>query len=182
MHIGTPIDTCRTFNATALDDKTGGYESSLFENLVFRYEEPNGMTRWDSPLFTVPYDDPSPPTEAIWNALVGTPGNAPVVKPNAATVLKAPTQANYLYELDRTTSDIVNKIVAWQRDHADEGGGSVAVEGTEREIELPGTGAVGLPQLQRLRRQFVTMNRTHEIRMERVKDLFVEYLNDAFQK
>lgn len=45
------------------------------------------MTRWDSPLFTVPYEDETPPFEAIWEAMVGSDGKTKVVRPNLATVL-----------------------------------------------------------------------------------------------
>jgi protein KTI12 len=98
VHIGTPVEKCRQLNQQALDAGTGGYASELFENLVFRYEEPNGMTRWDSPLYTVPYDDSTPPLEELWDTLVG--GKAKAVKPNSATVLAPATEQNYLYELD----------------------------------------------------------------------------------
>ena len=64
----------------------GGYEEAVFENLVYRYEEPNGMTRWDSPLFTVVYDDPEPPFEQIWEAIMGSEGAGKTVKANLATV------------------------------------------------------------------------------------------------
>jgi tRNA uridine 5-carbamoylmethylation protein Kti12 len=87
VHIGTPIPTCRETNAQLLSDGTGGYINEIFENLVFRYEEPNGMTRWDSPLFTVLWDDDAPPTDSIWDALIGSDGKGKVVRPNAATVL-----------------------------------------------------------------------------------------------
>ena len=88
VHVGTPPDRCRELNEQALKDGTGGYQTEVFENLVFRYEEPNGMSRWDAPLFTVPYDDADPPYEAIWEAMVGSDGKAKTVRPNAATVLK----------------------------------------------------------------------------------------------
>ncbi len=65
--------------------RTAGYERGVFDNLIFRYEEPNGMNRWDSPLFTVPYDDEQPPCEAIWEAMIGTDGKTKIVKPNQAT-------------------------------------------------------------------------------------------------
>jgi protein KTI12 len=89
VHIGTPIIACRENNSRLLGspETDGGYPEDIFENLVFRYEEPNGMTRWDSPLFTVLYNDDAPPLEAIWEAIVGKEGGAKVVKPNAATVL-----------------------------------------------------------------------------------------------
>jgi protein KTI12 len=45
------------------------------------------MTRWDSPMFTVIYEDNSPPFDDVWEALIGSPGQKKVVRPNAATVL-----------------------------------------------------------------------------------------------
>ena len=76
-------------NTTALESgsKEGGYAVDIFDNLVYRYEEPNGMTRWDSPLFTVPYYDDTPPCQDIWDAMVGTEGKVKTVKPNMATVM-----------------------------------------------------------------------------------------------
>ena len=44
------------------------------------------MNRWDSPLFTVPFDDKSPPCEFIWDAVIGSEGKMKAVKPNLATV------------------------------------------------------------------------------------------------
>lgn len=178
VHIGTRVEKCREMNEKALADGSGGYAPELFENLVFRYEEPNGMSRWDSPLFTVPYDDETPPLEEIWDTMVG--GKAKAVKPNSATVLAPATEQNYLYELDKTTSDIVAQISAWQKDHPGESGGDVTIPGAQNTIELPAN-TLGLPQLQRMRRQFISMNRTHNLSKDRIKDLFVDYLNDTFQ-
>lgn len=180
VHIGTPADKCRELNNKALKEGTGGYEPDLFDNLVFRYEEPNGMTRWDSPLFIVPWEDETPPLEEIWEAMIGSDGKAKVVRPNAATVLKPATEQNYLYELDKTTSDIISQLSSWQKDHP-EGGGEIVISGAENVLELPAN-PLGLPQLQRLRRQFITLNRSHELNKDRIKDLFVDYLNDTFQK
>ena len=89
VHVGTSISKCREINTRLLANSAvaGGYAEDLFENLVFRYEEPNGMARWDSPLFTVPYEDETPPFEAIWEAMVGNDSKAKVVKPSLATVL-----------------------------------------------------------------------------------------------
>jgi protein KTI12 len=89
LHVGTTPDRCRENNKKLLADKDtdGGYDEEDFENLIFRYEEPNGMTRWDSPLFIVVEEDATPPCEQIWDALVGSDGKLKVVKPNLATVL-----------------------------------------------------------------------------------------------
>jgi protein KTI12 len=180
VHVGVIPEKARELNQKALDEGTGGYDPDVFENLVFRYEEPNGMTRWDSPLFVVPFDDPEPPCRAIWEAMVGSDGKAKVVRPNTATVLKPASEQNYLYELDKTTSDVVNAIKTWQQDHSGEGGGEVRVPGAEQAIVLPAT-SPSLPQLQRLRRHFIGLNRQHTLSKSRIRDLFVDYLNDAFQ-
>ncbi len=89
VHVGTPVETCREINTKALqsDCKESGYAVDIFDNLVYRYEEPNGMTRWDSPLFTIPYDDEAPPCQDIWDAMVGSEGKAKTVKPNLTTVM-----------------------------------------------------------------------------------------------
>ncbi|KAF2867619.1 chromatin associated protein KTI12 [Massariosphaeria phaeospora] len=183
VHVGTPADKCRDINKALLADKDsdGGYEEEDFENLVFRYEEPNGMTRWDSPLFTVLDDDETPPLDQIWEALVGSDGKVKVVRPNQATVLKPATEQNYLYELDKTTSDILTQILAYQKDHADEGGGEISITDVENPIELPAS-PMSLPQLQRIRRQFITLNRQHSISKGRIKENFVHYLNDQFMR
>lgn len=180
VHVGTPADKCRLLNDEALNGGIGGYESDIFENLVFRYEEPNGMSRWDAPLFTVPYDDADPPYEAIWDAMIGSDGKSKVVRPNAATVLKPASEQNYLYELDKATSEVVALITAWQQDHPGEGSGEIKIPNAAVSVTLP-SAPPSLPQLQRLRRQFTTLNRQHNLDKSRIRDLFVDYLNDAFQ-
>ena len=69
------------------NDTEGGYAKDLLDNLIYRYEEPNDMHRWDSPLFTVAHDDATPPFEDIWAAVIGTEGKTKTVKPNQATVM-----------------------------------------------------------------------------------------------
>ncbi|KAH3913714.1 hypothetical protein HBI56_080000 [Parastagonospora nodorum] len=181
LHVGTPPDRCRENNKKLLADKDtdGGYDEEDFENLIFRYEEPNGMTRWDSPLFIVVEEDATPPCEQIWEAMVGSDGKMKTVKPNMATVLKPATEQNYLYELDKTTSDILAQIMTYQKDHEGEGGGDITVPDVKTPIELPAT-PMTLPQLQRIRRQFIAMNRQHSLSKARVKEVFVDYLNSEF--
>ncbi|KAL8781968.1 MAG: hypothetical protein Q9213_005776 [Squamulea squamosa] len=179
VHIGTPVEKCREINKELLDnpEQDGGYASDIFENLVYRYEEPNGMTRWDSPLFTVPYDDALPPCEEIWNALIGTEGTLKKVKPNLATVMKPAAESDYLYELDKITQEVMNAVIAWQNNHVGEFGGQVTFG--DQAIELPAS-SVTLPQLQRIRRQFISLNRQHNLAKPRIQGTFIEYLNTNF--
>ena len=181
MHIGTPESICRTNNTAALTAGSG-YEEDLFSNLIFRYEEPNGMSRWDSPLFTVIHSDASPPVEAIWTALVGAEGKGKKVKQHAATVQKPAVESNYLYDLDKTTQAVITAVVGWQRDRPGEEGGEVVIDGVgeDKKVELPAGRTVSLPQLQRLRRQFIGLQRQHTLPMGRVRELFVDFLNNSF--
>ncbi|KAL8808949.1 MAG: hypothetical protein Q9200_003869 [Gallowayella weberi] len=179
VHIGTPVEKCKAMNADLLNDPDSfeGYPEDIFDNLIYRYEEPNGMTRWDSPLFTVPYDDAMPPCEEIWNALIGTEGELKKVKPNMATVMKPAAESDYLYELDQITQEVMTAVIAWQKDHLGELGGQVPIDDTT--VELPAS-PVTLPQLQRIRRQFISLNRQHNLAKSRIRGSFVEYLNSSF--
>jgi protein KTI12 len=183
------------------DDNEEPYAPSNWENLVFRYEEPNPMTRWDSPLFTLIWEDDAARTRAvfdqIWDAIAGDGRKA--VKPNQSTVQRDKDPGgDYLYVLERETQDIVKKIL--ERQPADGSGGAVSLprvnntgdaagaDGGELVVELPGK-KVGLPQLQRYRRAFVALNRggigleaVGKLAAARLRESFVGYLNDAFEK
>ncbi|KAI0395357.1 chromatin associated protein KTI12 [Xylariaceae sp. FL0594] len=178
------------------------YDPANWENLVFRYEEPNAMTRWDSPLFTLIWEDGEAQTRRVfddlWEAICGE--TRKVVKPNQATVQRSrDADGDYLYVLDRETQDIVKRILEQQ---SDEGGGEVRLprnsgsgqqqKGGEEEelvVELPGK-KIGLPQLQRLRRAYVGLNRGgiglenvgNLMGATRIRESFVGYLNDNFEK
>lgn len=211
MHIGTPVDKARVVNearlrrreelklkngdgeeegvdtspiAHKLDTDEEPYQPSTWENLVYRYEEPNGMARWDSPLFTVLWGDESPPCDVIWGALIGSADGKTkvVVRPNQATVLKPSSGEDYLYQLDRVTQEVLGRIGEWTKDHAGEEGGEVRIdEEGGLVVELPAGREVGLPALQRLRRQFIALNRQNAVSVARIKESFVGYLNDSFQ-
>lgn len=164
-------------NNTSNDNKDGTnyYPKDVFDNLVFRFEEPNGMARWDSPLFTVPHVDATPDLLGIWDAVA----RGAKVVPNYATVLKPPVENDYLYELDKTTQEIVAVVLEHQRS-AGEGGGWLPVAECEVVLELPAR-CVTVAQLQRVRRQFVSLNRQHSVGKKRIRELFVEYVNREFR-
>lgn len=174
-------------------DNTEAYEPGNWDNLVFRYEEPNPMTRWDSPLFAVIWQDDEQQANKVfgdlWDAIAGE--GRKVVKPNQATIQRGrDASGDYLYILDRETQDIVKRILDQQ---GDEGGGEVKIPrtsgtGEDLVIDLPGK-KLGLPQLQRLRRAFVGLNRggigletLGNMGADRLKETFVRYLNDQFEK
>ncbi|GKT53775.1 RNA polymerase II elongator complex subunit [Colletotrichum tofieldiae] len=190
---GTASDDTRTDDAS---EEEQPYEPDNWENLVFRYEEPNPMTRWDSPLFTLIWDDDAAQAakvfDDIWDAVAGT--GRKVVKPNQATVQRSrDAGGDYLYVLDRETQDVVKRVLEVQGD-GDEGGevkisrGAAETQGKELVVRLPGR-KVGLPQLQRLRRAFIGLNRggiglegVGSFSVERMRESFVGYLNDTFDQ
>lgn len=140
------------------------------------------MARWDSPLFTVPFVDPDPPCAAIWDALIGTDGKGRVARPNAATVLPTARPADALSALERISQSVSAQVAAWLRDHPGEGGGQVRVDGSDAPLVLPMDG-VALPQLQRLRRQFVALYRAQAggLQPDRMAAAFVTFLNDTWE-
>ena len=87
------------------------------------------------------------------------------------------TESDYLYELDKITQEVLSTILAWQKDHPGEGGQEITLaEGNI--VELPAT-PVSLPQLQRIRRQFISLNRQNKSPKLRIRTSFVEYLNSS---
>lgn len=175
------------------DDDQEPYERENWENLVFRYEEPNPMTRWDSPLFTLVWEDDEAQTkqvfDGIWDAIAGE-GRKPI-KPHQAAVHRDKFHGeDYLYALERETQEVVKRILDQQ---PDEGGGEVKIpigRGNDEglTVELPGR-KVALPQLQRYRRAFIALNRggigleaVGKFGGNRLKESFVGYLNDTFNK
>ncbi|KAI1340475.1 chromatin associated protein KTI12 [Xylariaceae sp. FL0016] len=182
-------------NGDDTGEEEGAYEPANWENLVFRYEEPNAMTRWDSPLFTLIWEDGEDQAKQVfdnlWDTVAGE--GRKIIRPNQATVQRSrDAGGDYLYILDRETQDVVKRILDQQVDE----GGDVSIprnngeDGGELVIELPAGKKIGLPQLQRLRRAFMGLNRGG-IGLEgvgnlngpgRIRESFVGYLNDAFDK
>lgn len=182
-------------SVSTTDEDEAPYTPENWENLVFRYEEPNPMTRWDSPLFTLVWDDDAEQTKQVFNNLWDTiAGEArKVIKPNQATIQRSrDAGGDYLYVLDRETQDIVKQILDQQ---SDEGGDTIVVpngsdkSGQNLVVELPTSKKVGLPQLQRFRRAYMGMNRGgiglegvgNHAGPSGIRESFVRYLNDAFE-
>ncbi|KAL3466244.1 RNA polymerase II Elongator complex associated protein Kti12 [Aspergillus heterothallicus] len=66
---------------SASPEESDPYPPELLNNLIFRYEEPSMHSRWDKPLFTVPYADATPPIADIWTALTGLPHHTTLTQP-----------------------------------------------------------------------------------------------------
>jgi protein KTI12 len=168
VHVGRPIDRSREEN----EKRAHGYPAKVFEELLMRYEEPNPMTKWDSPCFTIPAEDTDPPIEDIWDAMV----NKKIARPHAATLMRPAVETDYLYKLDKVTQDIVTKVLDAQK--LSGSGGAIPI--SSMSLELPGQ-AVNIAGLQRLRRQFMSINRNLMVNETgRIQQLFVEFLNEQW--
>ncbi|KAJ4468173.1 chromatin associated protein KTI12 [Lentinula aciculospora] len=155
VYVLTPQEQCRAWNKLREGDDR--YSDDTLENLCLRYEEPSSMVRWDSPLFTLLWSDeviPQTTLNAIWDATE----KGKVTNPNSGTVavMKAPTDA--LATLEKTTLSIMQQIMLSQ----DGFGGAVtltltlpASTSSPLKMTLPPRN-VTLPELSRLKRQFVT--------------------------
>ncbi|RPA93040.1 chromatin associated protein KTI12 [Choiromyces venosus 120613-1] len=178
VHVAAPAEKCREWNA-AREEEVERWEGETLENLVFRYEEPNGNARWDSPLFTVPWMDSGEECMAVWEQVwKAVCAEGVVVKANQATVLKPASESDYLYELDKTTQEVVSLVLDHQKNSG--GGGELPVPECGKVLELPGQDLT-VAQLQRIRRQFIALNRQHSVGKQRIRELFVEYFNGNFR-
>ena len=74
VHCDTPPDEARRRNESRRSPgdesaEWGGYDGAIFDDLVYRFETPDGKNRWDAPLFVL-----RPPLEL---PPVGVPGMEP---------------------------------------------------------------------------------------------------------
>ncbi|KAJ2518604.1 kti12, chromatin associated [Coemansia sp. RSA 2049] len=169
VHCAIPVAEAHRINQARGAE---GYESALFEELAMRYEEPNPAAKWDSPLFTVIQHDPNDqlPFDDIWDALVEKRAPAP----NFSTAMKPVTETNYLFELDKATQEIIAAVLDAQKSGVPMY--EIVVPGTSEKIRLPGR-SLTLSELRRLRMQFTKLNRQVPLKIDKIPELFVSYLN-----
>ncbi|TFY81486.1 hypothetical protein EWM64_g2530 [Hericium alpestre] len=151
--VATP-ELCKKWETERKDGKS--YAPETLDNLIMRYEEPSSMVRWDSPLITIPWIDEDVPKDDIWKAVME--GN--VKPPNSGTqaIQKAPSDA--LHTLEHTANSLVSAIMAEQSASGGLGGSVLlSMSGSLKpRIQLPARN-ITLSELQRLKRQFVTVHK-----------------------
>ncbi|KAK9461060.1 chromatin associated protein KTI12 [Lipomyces oligophaga] len=174
VHVGTPPEVCRDWNSQRLEGP-GRWDNELMDALIFRYEEPNGMNRWDSPLYFLSYSDE---LSVIMPGLFDSIMHGKPKPPNFATLLKPAAGSDYIYELDRNTQEVVKLIMERQKETGC-GGLEIPVGQRSEKIKTP-VEVLSTAQLQRLRRTFVSLNKVRQIDHDRIKASFIEYLNRNF--
>ncbi|KAI9142450.1 chromatin associated protein KTI12 [Paraphysoderma sedebokerense] len=172
IHCGVPVDKARIWNSK----RDNGYDSNTFDELVTRFEEPDSKNRWDSPLFTSLWDDESLQFKEIVDAVI----LRKPPPPNLSTVVKPVSETNYLYELDKTTQDIINAILEAQKSGLGGPGALITVPRSKLKVSMPSQN-VTLSELRRHRKQFTNVNKFRTlIDMDKIADTFVEWLNTNF--
>ncbi|OBZ89429.1 Protein KTI12 [Choanephora cucurbitarum] len=169
IQTGVPPDMAKQWNEARGEE---GYQDTIFDELVTRYEEPDERNRWDAPLFTIIYDDKEMPLDKIWDAVI----LRKALPPNKSTVSKPVSSTNYVYELDKATLEIINAFVEKQKEFGPGGTPMIVPRSETKVINPPRT--VTLSELRRLRKQFVTYNKMNTtLDVDRLGDVFVNYLN-----
>ncbi|KAI8899553.1 chromatin associated protein KTI12 [Globomyces pollinis-pini] len=156
--------------------QTNTYKHDQCDNLCTRFEEPDGRNRWDAPLFIVISEDAS--LEDISNKISTDIIDAAILKkppaPNLSTVVKPLFETNYLTELDKTTSDILDTVIEAQKNGRS---GNIKVPKSTAPVVLPSRN-ITLAELRRIKRQYLHINKMHaQADMNAVGLGFVEYLN-----
>ncbi|XP_042352140.1 protein KTI12 homolog isoform X1 [Plectropomus leopardus] len=152
-------------------DAAEQYSQDIFDALVLRFEAPDSRNRWDSPLFTILKDDMLP-FEAISDALFKR--KAP--PPNQSTQSQPLSSANFLYELDKITQDVLMAIFNAQKTSVP--GDLIQVPGATEKIEL--TRNINMAELRKLRRQFISYTKMHPTENTgQISNMFVQYLNKS---
>ncbi|KAF8514209.1 chromatin associated protein KTI12 [Hysterangium stoloniferum] len=147
--VATP-EQCMKWNAERAADNA--YAPETLNNMIMRYEEPSSMVRWDSPLFTLPWDEEKIPEEELYQAI--TMGE---VKPaNAGTRVAHRAPVDALQTLESTTSTIVSSIMSEQTSSGIAGGltNIILPSATQLHVQLPDR-SITLSELQRFKRSFV---------------------------
>lgn len=182
VHVHAPKEVCKFWNGKRRKEagEDASYDDATLEDLLMRFEEPNAMTRWDSPLIIVPtilspHEQPQMegeqveesrilvepiPYDDIWDAATkGSVNKAPeVVAPVRSTT------ANYLSILESSTQSVVSCILEHQSTLGLHAGVEVPISHanltgpTSLSFTPPGDKPVTPASLQRIRRQFVRMH------------------------
>ncbi|KAF8585952.1 chromatin associated protein KTI12 [Ramaria rubella] len=183
--VATP-DQCKEWNAAR--PKNESYASETLDSLLMRYEEPSSMVRWDSPLFTVPWNEEAIPAEEIWQAI--TKGDLKPANAGTRGAPRAPMGA--LQTLEHTTTTVVSTIMADQGTSGGAGGTVNIVLPTIRlQLQLPSR-SVTLSELQRFKRAFVGVHKKAitqgatekgavDFTEESIGSKFIEYLEQNLQ-
>eukprot|EP00835_Amoeboradix_gromovi_P002591 NODE_150_length_17275_cov_0.559618.p6 type:complete len:354 gc:universal NODE_150_length_17275_cov_0.559618:2618-3679(+) len=186
LHVDTPASISKGWNSK--------YSDRLFDNLIYRYEEPVASNRWDSPLFTLVYSKCLYSSDMPLNSADHAPlidicdfvfgGTAKTQ--NFSTVHKPVCDSNYLQVLNKTTMQVVKDVLKI----------SNTIPGAEIKLYSNLDVVFIMPlrvskqKLKGLQRSFVNLRTNNCANVsdinsendENLKTLFIEYLNESLEE
>ncbi|CAH1789248.1 unnamed protein product [Owenia fusiformis] len=147
------------------------YTQDVLDALMMRMEPPDSRNRWDSPLFTIQYDDELP-CQQICDAIFQR--KAP--SQNMSTQSQPLSSTDFLYELDRITQATVSVIIDSQKTGIV--GDAITVPGADEKVRI--LRHISLAELQRHKRQFIKFTKMHPTSdISKLSNMFVQYLNNS---
>ncbi|KAK0416473.1 hypothetical protein QR680_012509 [Steinernema hermaphroditum] len=194
VHCDAVEATCSWLNEQKCEEER--YPVAKIQELLMRYEHPEAKNRWDSPLYvvkigkretsapvdpedmSVDFDYPSPrfadvPLDEIYSGLL----DGKALAANLSTQSAPLAATNFLHELDRVTQEIVASIMEQQR-MAVVGDRFVVPYVPEGDEKVLFKKMRTLPELARLRRQFITYTKMHPVEgSSKIASLFVNFVN-----
>lgn len=131
---------------------------------------------------TIPWSDSTLPSDEIYSAIF----DSELKPPNQATNSVKTSSTDYLSLVETTASSVISAVLAAQANVPGGGSTTLAIpvqsqgKSIKVQIELPSRN-VTMPQLQRTKRQFITLQRqaNSEIGEESLVEVFAKYLQDA---
>lgn len=163
LYCQTPASVVRARN-----EALARYPPAAVEELLGRFEEPHYAARWDTPMFTA--DERGEGVD--WPAILETLQGAVARPPSMATTVKITSSADLLAELDRGTQRTLDAIQQRIKAVGVPTSISFPESGTSLLVKRPVTGT----DWQRLRRQFIHLNRLHQADVAQIEGLFVKFL------
>lgn len=153
----------------------GKWPEALCRDLASRMEVPNPKNRWDSPLFSLRPEEPTPLADIARAVLEGK-----LPRPPVATKASEPIEGDYLYLLHQTSQQVAADILEAQNTYPE------GAQVTLRVSEVPYlvNRLMTELELKRARTQFVKMNRQRPCPAASLASAFADYIqnshNDAF--
>lgn len=140
------------------------YNMDAVKDTISRFEEPNSQARWDSPLFHVGPDGEFSQMEELIAALKG----GAMKQPSLAT-RKSDLPLDYVQALESECRRVLERVQSMMSVNQLSG----VIDG--HSIQL--TRRLTVPELQRLKRQFIQMNRQTNCPTKDICRLFIDYLS-----
>lgn len=142
------------------------WNSELLHEICYRYEEPNSNNKWDSPLITVDSEQgiSVEQLEEIWGII----HKKKKIIQNACSIKPMNISHNYLQNLNKITQDTVNNILESQQiDNFNVDNFKTIMKVSE---------SSNLAQIQKIRKSFISLNRTRVIPESNIQSIFIDFL------